>query len=336
MTAAPRSLLDRRLLVVTGKGGVGKSTVAAALAWLGAARGKRVLACELDAKGDLLASLEGAATGRDRAPLAYEPREVHAGLWAMAMDPEASLREYLRLNLRIPFVTRVGPLSAALDFVASAAPGVREIVTIGKVAWEVRERRYDLVVVDATASGHVIGHLRAPQAINELVGVGLIRSQTGWMLDLLGDPATTGLVVVSTAEEMPVNETIELVDQVRADTVVDLGAVVANRVLPQPFTRADEESFLAMAAPDGRPAVTDLLAGALGARVATPAAVDALLDGVLLATRLRRARAEHLDRLLTTIGDRAEIGVVPQLFDVEPGLDTTRAVADHLAEELGL
>ena len=327
VSAPPLSLLDRKLLLVTGKGGVGKSTVASALAWLGAAAGKRVLACEFDAKGDLLASLQGAGSGRSPQALTFEPRQVQKDLWAMAMDPEESLKEYLRLNLRIPFVTRIGALSTAFDFLANAAPGVREIVTIGKVAYEVRERHYDLVVVDAAATGHIIGQLRAPQAINELVGVGMIRGQTAWMLDILNDPARTGLVITTTAEEMPVNESIELIEMVRAQTGVDIAAIIANRVLPELFTVAGEKVFEKLRMPLGMARVAE--------SVGDPAVASALLEGATLATDLRRTRAEHLHRLMDFVGGMTT-AIVPQLFDVEPGIDTTRAVAQHLADELNL
>lgn len=326
MSAPPASLLDRNLLLVTGKGGVGKSTIASALAWLGAASGKRVLACEFDAKGDLLASLQGAGS-RSAQALSFAPRQVQNNLWAMAMDPEESLKEYLRLNLRIPLVTRIGALSTAFDFLANAAPGVREIVTIGKVAYEVRERHYDLIVVDATATGHIIGQLRAPQAINELVGVGMIRGQTAWMLDILNDPARTGLVIATTAEEMPVNESIELIEKVRAQTGVDIAAVVANRVLPELFTVAGEKAFEKLRTPLGMARITEAVGEA--------AVAEALLEGATLATDLRRTRAEHLHRLMGFVGGMTT-AIVPQLFDVEPGLDTTRAVAQHLADELNL
>ena len=112
---------------------------------------------------------------------------------------------------------------------------MREILTVGKLCYEVRENHYDLVVVDATSTGHIIGQLAAPQAINQLVRVGLIRLQTDWMLDILSDPASTGLVIVTTPEEMPVNETMELAGRVREETTVDLAAVVVNRVLPELF-----------------------------------------------------------------------------------------------------
>ena len=119
-------LLDLELLFVTGKGGVGKTTVTAALAQLAAQRGQRVLACEVDAKGDLASLFEAA-------PTEFTAREVLPDVFAMSMDTEASLREYLKLNLKIPVVGRIGPLAKAFDFVATAAPGVREILTVGKL-----------------------------------------------------------------------------------------------------------------------------------------------------------------------------------------------------------
>src|SRR6202022_2131231 len=136
--AAPRptalvALLDRKLIFVTGKGGVGKTTVAAALALLAAERGKKTLVCEVDAKGNLADFFETGPTG-------FEERQIMPKLWAMSMDTEASLKQYLSLQLKLPLVARMGPLAHMFDFVATAAPGVKEIVTVGKLCWEVRER----------------------------------------------------------------------------------------------------------------------------------------------------------------------------------------------------
>lgn len=317
-----RMLTDRRLLIVTGKGGVGKSTVAAALGWIAAAQGKRVLLCEFDAKGDLAAALEGVAN-RNEEPLRFVPREIHPGLWAMAMDPEESLKEYLRLNLRLPFITRIGALSSAFDFLANAAPGVREIVTIGKVAYEARRQEFDLVVVDATASGHVVGQLRAPQAINELVGVGLIRSQTEWMLEILGDPDITGLVVATTLEEMPVTESLELLERVATQTNINIACIVANRILPAPFTSAGERVFARMR---NEPDELGLQDDALARRI---------VAGVALSEDLRHQRTDQLQRLVGGVGD-IQVALVPELFDVPAGLPMTRAVAGQLSDELGL
>ena len=166
----------------------------------------------------------------------------------MQMRTEASLREYLKLNVRVPVLGRLGPLATMLEFVATAAPGVKEILTVGKVCWEVRESiegraDWDLVMVDAAATGHVVAQLDSPRAIRELVQVGPVRTQTGWMAELLADPAVTALNVVTSPEEMPVSETIDLITTVREQLDVPLGAVVVNRVLPEPFTSADEPVF---------------------------------------------------------------------------------------------
>ncbi|MBJ7514492.1 MAG: P-loop NTPase, partial [Acidimicrobiia bacterium] len=116
-------LLKKRLLVITGKGGVGKSTVTAGLALLASDLGKRVLVVEVDAKGDIASKFE-------HPPVGFVPVEVHPNVSVLAMDTEASLREYLRLNLRIPVVGRSGPIARVFDFVATAAPGVKEVLTI--------------------------------------------------------------------------------------------------------------------------------------------------------------------------------------------------------------
>jgi anion-transporting ArsA/GET3 family ATPase len=311
-------LLDRKLVFVTGKGGVGKSTVAAGLALLAAQRGKRTLVCEVDAKGNLAAFFE---TG----PTRFEPREIEPHLFAMSMDTEESLKEYLSINLRLPMMARIGPLARIFEFIATAAPGVKEILTVGKLTYEVRENHYDLVVVDASPTGHIIGQLAAPEAINELVKVGLVRSQTGWMLDILSDPARTGLVIVATPEEMPVNETIELSKRVEQETSVQLAAIVVNRVLPELFGRGEEEVFERLAVPEKVAA----LSGAVGGDV-TP-----IVEAARLAVTLRRTRAGHLERLRREVESSVPLLYIPYLFVRSHGLRTTRQVAEALGAELG-
>ncbi len=297
---------------------MGKTSVAAALGLLAAGRGQRVLIVEIDAKGNTAEVLESG-------PVAFQPSEVVPGLWVMAMDTEESLREYLKLQLRIPFLARIGPLAKSLDFVATAAPGVKEILTVGKIAWEVRERHYDLVVVDASATGHVVGQLAAPEAINELVHVGRIRDQTRWMLDLLSDPAVTGTVVVATPEEMPVTETLELVDRLEVETRVPLAAVVVNKVLPELFGRGEQEVFDHLDGGDGRARLQELVG---------PGA-SAVIDGADLAVRLRRGRAEHITRLRTELPSTLPLLYLPYLFTRAHGMRATRNMADALGAELG-
>ncbi len=314
-------LLDRRCLFFTGKGGVGKSTMAAATALLAARTGRKVLLVEVDAKGDIPAQFEQKAVG-------FKPREVYPGVLAMAMDTEASLREYLRVSMRVPIIGKLGPLAKVLDFVAAAAPGVKEILTIGKIMWEVRESiegraDHDIVIVDAAATGHIVSQLGAADAIQELVDVGPLRDQTRWLSEMIADPHVTAVNVVTTPEEMPVSETIELVARLRTEVDVPLGAVIVNRVLPELFTHADEELFEALREPQ---------ASALLTERAGPGAIQ-VLDAARLAVSLRRTRAVHLNELREAV--QLPILYVPYLFVRDHGLRVTRMVADALGAELG-
>ena len=313
----PTDLLDRKLVFVTGKGGVGKSTIAAALALLGSQQGKRTLLAEVDAKGNLADFFE---TG----PTSFDAREIQPHLWAMSMETEESLKEYLSLQLKIPLLARLGPLARMFDFVATAAPGVKEILTVGKFVWEVRQGTYDLIVVDAVATGHIVGQLAAPQAINELVQVGMIREQTDWMTAILEDADTTGVVIVAAPEEMPVNETIELVERLERDTDVDVAAIVVNRVLPELFGRGEEEIFEHLREPALAPALED----------AVPGSVAPVLEAARLAVTMRRTRAGHLTRLRDGVPRELPMLYVPYLFSRAHGLRATHQVADALGAEL--
>lgn len=302
---------------MTGKGGVGKTTVAAALAHLGARSGQRVLVCEMDAKGALAAAF-------DTGPLEFEPRELEPGLFAMSMNTEDSLREYLRLFVKVPFLGRIGPLARTFDFVADAAPGVKEILAVGKLCYEVREQHYDLVVVDAEASGHIVAQIGAPKVIRDLVQVGLVRDQTEWMLEILTDPDRTGVVVTATPEEMPVAETLDLLERLATETGVRASTVVANRVLPALFDRRQAEVV------DRLDAAEDLLVGAAGPAVTT------VVEAARTTEARRRVGAGHLDRLRTGVPPGTDVLYVPELFIRAAGRRVVNLVGDALAAEIDL
>ncbi|MGH9022938.1 MAG: ArsA family ATPase [Acidimicrobiia bacterium] len=321
MRPAP-DLLDRRLLWVTGKGGVGKSTVAAALGLLAAERGQRVLLVEVDAKGNLTDSFE-------RTPVGYSPAEVYPGISAMTMSTEGSLLEYLRIYLHIPFVGRIAPLARIVDFTAKATPGAKELLTTGKICFEVRKALdghapWDIVIVDALASGHVVAQLSAAQAFQQVVQTGRIRSQVDWMSDILSDPAITAVNIVVTPEEMPVAETVELVERIRTETTAPLGSIIVNRVLPELFNRTEEAAFEALLRPEAAEVLDQELG--VGALRITQAA--------RLAVSLRRTGAGHL----ASLRERVDLPLLylPYVFARAHGVRVTRLLAGELAGELGV
>jgi len=219
-------MLDKRFVLVSGKGGVGKSAVSAGLALLGQRRGLRVLAMEMGSPG-------GLSSHFGSGPLEFEPQELRPGLHAMQMVRSDALLEYLALQLGVKGITRFGPFARAFDALATTAPGIREIITIGKAIWEVREDRWDVVIADAPPAGQIGSFLRAPLTISELVPSGRIRTQAETMKDMLGDPELTALVLVGLPEELPVTETEETLDWLAKEDVVAPPTVIANRVLDE-------------------------------------------------------------------------------------------------------
>ena len=300
-------LLRHRLVFVTGKGGVGKSTIAVALARLAARRGLRTLLCEMDAKGSVAARV-----GVDS--LTFEPRLVESNLWAMVMDTEQSLREYLRLFVKIPLITKITPLAAVFDFVADAAPGVKEILGVGKLCHEVQQDNYDIVIVDAEATGHIVSQIAAPQIVGQLAGVGMLRDQTEWMLKILEDESTCTVVPVVVPEELVVNETVDLIQSIRGQTKTAVRWVVLNR-LEEPLMMSSDESTWSV--------LRDVLSPEVS-------------ESLRRATSERQLQREAVTELRENVGD-VEFIVIPEVGgwseegDVE---DVDAVVLQRLGEEL--
>lgn len=218
-------MTDSRLVLVSGKGGVGKSAVAAATAVAAKRAGARVLAVDMAAAGGL-----GAHLGEPE--LGFEPRAVSEGLSAMALIRADALVEYLRVQIGVPAVATIGPAARAFDALASTAPAIREVVTMGKVLWEVKKETWDVVVADAPPTGQIGSYLRSARTVRELVATGRILDQVEWMDQLLGDPARCRLALVTLLQELPVVETNDTLAWLDAEEIVGGVQVVANRVLP--------------------------------------------------------------------------------------------------------
>ncbi len=235
------ALLDRRLHVVTGKGGVGKSTVAAALALLAARRGMRVLVCEINAQERVAPLLGGPPSG----PVA---REVLPGLFTVNVTPRDAMREYGTMVLRFRSIYDAVFENRVVRYFLRVIPSLAELVMLGKVLHEVRTEedgrpRWDLVVLDAPATGHALQLLRVPAALLDTVPPGPLRRDAEWMHALLVDPRMTALSIVTLPEEMPVNEAIELDAAVRGVLGIARAALIVNGMPEVRFTPAERETM---------------------------------------------------------------------------------------------
>lgn len=319
------SLLQRRLIFVTGKGGVGKSTVAVCLGLVAARRGLRTIVADMSGQDRLQSLFDPeleSGSGNGRSPdSAQQPQvevELAPDLFTITVDPQHAMEEYLRVKTG-PLGQAVGSTKLFQAF-AMATPGMRELLSIGKV-WELAqfERRtrdaepYDLVIVDAPATGHGAAILRTPRTFAEIARVGPIAHQGGQIARTIADRSFTGVMAVSTPEEMPVNETLGLHETLLRDEL-DLDAVIVNARYPERFQTADTTTL--QSAVDGDP----------------DPALRAALSAALSQQSRSRAQAEQQERLRAAFADR--IITLPYLFCPEIGIPELDELADHLQESL--
>jgi Anion-transporting ATPase len=309
MTSAG-SLLDRRLVFVAGKGGVGKSTVSTALALSAVRRGKRVLlvGLDFDDRGRTIAGL--------RKPEGNEPVETTAGFFRQNVEGKAALEEYLHLVVPVRRVLRAVFESRVYQYFVAAAPGLKELMAIGKIWYEVDRGRWDLVIVDSPATGHALQYLRMPKAAYEAFTTGLVHREAKRVWSLLADPVATAVTVVTVAEELPVNETIDICRQVRDELVLPPGVLFVNRFHSPPFSVADVER------------------ASTARRKGVSAARDALSKAVLAAAEEELSWAalnEHCrKRLAVETGWR--LVVLPMLLREEFGFADVEALSVMLDE----
>ncbi len=300
-----------RLVIVAGKGGVGKTTVSAALARMASRAGLSVLVVEIEGKAGLAAAF-------GKPPLAYEEQVLHKGgggegeVRARTLTPDRALLEYLDEH-GLRRISRRLTRSGAVDVVATAAPGIKDIVLLGKVKQLEQQRHADLIVLDAPAAGHAVTFLLSARTLLDTVSVGPIRAQAEEVLALLTDPARSQVLLVTLPEETPVNEVVETAFALEDRVGIDLGPVVVNGLYP-PLDGLD----------------ADPEAAAVEARVAlAPGDAEALRA----AARFRMARQRLQEEQLARLAEALPLPQlhVPALFTAEIGPDETDVLATALA-----
>ncbi|MBF0450571.1 MAG: ArsA family ATPase [Candidatus Magnetomorum sp.] len=236
------SIFEHRLLFVVGKGGVGKSAVSAALGLAAKRLNKTVLLVEVgdaDSLGQIF----------DQGTFPETPGKIQSNLWGVRINPKSVLKEYIKLHVNIPFIASRIVKSKVFDYIIAATPGLKEVMTLGQIwRWEQgktldKSPKFDLIIVDAPATGHGVSLLILPQTLINMLGVGPIVEQTRVVHKLLIDPVKTGLTLVTLPEELPVNESLEF-KKIALDKIhMPVQTTLINCVYPKDFSDADREAI---------------------------------------------------------------------------------------------
>lgn len=307
------NLLDKRLLFLTGKGGVGKTTTSAAIARLAAERGKRVLVCEIDTEPYM-----GRLFGEHA--IGFEPTRVAQNIYAASLIGMECMRK---------FVARFVPGRRVADLIMKnrvariffeAAPSVMEAVIFDEIAALATAHKpaFDLVIVDLPASGHAVTFLNVPKSMVEMVRVGELAKRMRTLAELIADPTKTELLLVSLPEEMSVNETLELWQKAKDTVDAPLRSVIVNGARHPGLQRLDYDELIALQgrAPDASQAQ----------------AVSRLAYGVGLGLFWDKMDAENIQRLRDSID--GNVVEVPYVFHKKSEPDLVQKVASTLAEHL--
>jgi hypothetical protein len=217
------SLLDKRLIFVTGKGGVGKTVAAAAIARAAARRGRRVLLVEVDSDTSM-GRLFGAAD------ITFEPRPVADRIWACNLERERSIKEFVKRWVRSKRIADAVLSNNVISVFFDSAPSVAEGIMLDHLAEVMSEQKFDLAVVDLPASGHAITLLSVPRSMARMIRVGDLAKRMGWLADQIAHPRDAALVFVTLPEEMPVRETIDLYAKAKKGCETRVAAVIVNGV----------------------------------------------------------------------------------------------------------
>jgi anion-transporting ArsA/GET3 family ATPase len=318
--------LHPRILIVSGKGGVGKTTVSAALALVAARSGRRVCIAEVDQKGTLPKLFGGGKLG-------YEPREISPGVWAMNIVPDEALAEYLDVQYHMKRVAKIFSSTHFVDFITTTAPGLKDILVLGKI-WYLEQGRhgphFDTIIVDAPAAGHMLTFLSAPMGLSDAVRVGPVQRQADWLVQMLQDQHRTRVHLVTIAEEMPISETIETSEALTSRVNIDTGCVFANAVYPPLLTKDDRELFDQIV---DKGDYVDLRGAAahVGLRLEKED-VEALINYAKFREARREIQTKHLRQLKKGLDE--PIAELPFLFAAGLDLPHLERMADVMEERV--
>lgn len=323
-------LLSPRVLIVSGKGGVGKTTVAAALAVVAARTGRRVCIAEVDRKGTL-PRLFGAG------PLGYEPREMSPGVWGIQITPEAALAEYLEVQYHMRRISRAFTSTQFVDYITTAAPGLKDILVLGKVWYLEQGRgrptspRFDTIIVDAPAAGHMLTFLSAPMGLADALRVGPVRRQSEWLVEMLRDPKRSRVHLVTLPEEMPVAETVETSKALRTRVGINAGIVFANAVYAPLLTKAERENLVELVATGNLEPLRNEAKG-VGLEL-DGGDLDSLIGYARFLESRRVIQSTHLRALKK--GTEEPVAELPFLFSAGLALPDIETLADAIEQRVG-
>lgn len=329
------SLFDKRLLIFSGKGGVGKSTVAAAAAVAAARKGKRVLILEIGDQERIPAIFGMKKAGYEGAKVYGSEKGGPAPVWSMCLTARESLHEFVIRQLKFERLYEAVFENRVIRYFTTASPGLDELVIMGKIENLEQEAlknaskktlkenggktppRFDLIVFDAPATGHGLAFFKVPQMTMRMVRVGPLHKKAGKMWDLITDPSRTSFNIVSLPEEMPVNESIDL-HKMAEELGLPPGKLIVNGLYPKIFD-ADEAAKLQTLRETADP--KDGLPGAIASSV---------LDGALMSHARREMHEEMIKKLRADVPrERLEL---PFLFRPGIGTEEIEVLADHLGD----